>query len=188
MNIQAPVTVNPFPDYMLAPAPDDDTFRPEWARVRASMDTTPLPPIQEPPSLGDFNEWVNLRIKYTAEPEGVSIWKNPAATWADQAGDCKDYASLKYAMLLRRGVPESDLLIVEGTIWIGLKIHGDDHAWLLARGKVLDNKFDQLIQPSSYLNFVPKKCASGSSVWLFSKAFTISSLANKSLDRPGIRR
>ncbi len=171
-----------YPGYMTSPAPAEDDMWAKWKPVREDMDQFPPMAMRGP----RMNEAVNAFVRYTAEPKGVNIWKLPSETWSSKQGDCKDYASLKYAILLKDGVPEDDLMVVIGTLWIGLKKYGDDHAWLLACGQVYDNKFDQLIQPDSYLNFIPKKGVTGNRVVLFSKGFVMADvLANHKPVMPG---
>src|SRR5207249_10712391 len=93
-------------------------FRTKWNVVRPLLE---LPAGAEVPQLtvaaiGALNAKINQRIIYTPEPDGGDAWQTPTQTLAISRGDCEDYAILKYATLLRAGLPSASLRIVNGEI------------------------------------------------------------------------
>ncbi len=167
-----------FSGYATIPAPSGDDLRPKWLAVCSTLNIAVQVPQITLAALAKWNVETNQAITYTAEPDGVNIWQTPAQTWARRRGDCKDYASLKYSLLFKAGVPETDLMVVCGDLTVGLIAKDPQHAFLVAmidgRWRVFDSKFDQLIEPGDYINFVPVKGCSGNDVVLFSREFTLS--------------
>ncbi len=110
----------------------------------------------------------------------MSVWQSPARTWNIRTGDCKDYATLKYAVLRAAGVPEEDLAVVSGDLNVGLMNTSPQHAFTLVRldgsWLVMDSKFDRMILPKDYLNFAPRKLFSGASGWLMSRVMILSEM------------
>jgi len=93
--------------------------------------------------LGEINRAINLRIKPADDwvQHGVAdLWSTPLSTLAAGAGDCEDYAILKYAALRELGVAPDDLRII---IVRDLR-RGADHAVLAVRDDeqwlILDNR------------------------------------------------
>jgi len=93
--------------------------------------------------LGEINRAVNLRIKPADDwfQNGVDdFWSTPLATLDAGAGDCEDYAILKYAALRELGVALDDMRIIlvrdtrRSTNHAVLAVH-DDNQWL-----ILDNR------------------------------------------------
>ncbi len=171
--------INPFPSYQSLPAPADDDLWAKWKAIQDNLDINSdntVLAIEELTlsDIGDLNRFLNQEIKYVAEPSGINIWKIPAQTWQDRTGDCKDYATLKYALLKKAGIEQ--LMIVVGEIK-SLEIKNPQHAFLLAwiegAWRVLDNRFDHLIEPKDYDNFIPIKGITGNDIILFSKTFII---------------
>ena len=89
--------------------------------------------------LGEINRAVNLSIKATSDWSQYGVddfWSAPLATIEKGAGDCEDYAILKYLALREAGVSPNDLrlLIVSyprrRTIHAVLAVHLDEE-WLL---------------------------------------------------------
>jgi predicted transglutaminase-like cysteine proteinase len=89
--------------------------------------------------LGEINRAVNLSIRATSDwtQYGVDdFWSAPLATIEKRAGDCEDYAILKYLALREAGISPDDLrlLIVSyprrRTIHAVLAVHLDEQ-WLL---------------------------------------------------------
>jgi len=89
--------------------------------------------------LGEINRAVNLSIKATSDWSQYGVddfWSAPLATIEKGAGDCEDYAILKYLALREAGVSPDDLrlLIVSyprrRTIHAVLAVHLDEE-WLL---------------------------------------------------------
>lgn len=90
------------------------------------------------------NDWVHLRVRYVADEH--DDWQTPAQTLARQAGDCEDFAILKYALLRKSGYPRGALRLAYGyTTAFGPRIA---HMVLLAdipgetSPRVLDNMGD----------------------------------------------
>jgi len=89
--------------------------------------------------LGEINRAVNLSIRAASDwtQYGVDdFWSPPLATLEKGAGDCEDYAILKYLALRETGISPDDLrlLIVSyprrRTIHVVLAVHLDEE-WLL---------------------------------------------------------
>ena len=89
--------------------------------------------------LGEINRAVNLSIKATSDWSQYGVddfWSAPLATIEKGAGDCEDYAILKYLVLREAGISPDDLrlLIVSyprrRTIHALLAVHLDQE-WLL---------------------------------------------------------
>jgi predicted transglutaminase-like cysteine proteinase len=89
--------------------------------------------------LGEINRAVNLSIRATSDLSQYGVddfWSAPLATLEKGAGDCEDYAILKYLALREAGISPDDLrlLIVSyprrGTIHAVLAVHFDEE-WLL---------------------------------------------------------
>ena len=62
--------------------------------------------------LGEINRAVNLSIKATSDWSQYGVddfWSAPLATIEKGAGDCEDYAILKYLALREAGVSPDDL-------------------------------------------------------------------------------
>jgi predicted transglutaminase-like cysteine proteinase len=89
--------------------------------------------------LGEINRAVNLSIRPASDwtqHDVDDFWSAPLATIEKGAGDCEDYAILKYLALREAGISPDDLslLIVSyprrGTIHAVLAVHLDEE-WLL---------------------------------------------------------
>src|SRR5215469_1716667 len=89
--------------------------------------------------LGEINRAVNLSIRATSDWSQYGVddfWSTPLATLEKGAGDCEDYAILKYLALREAGVSPDDLrlLIVSyprrRTMHAVLAVHWDEE-WLL---------------------------------------------------------
>jgi predicted transglutaminase-like cysteine proteinase len=89
--------------------------------------------------LGEINRAVNLSIRATSDWSQYGVddfWSAPLATIEKGAGDCEDYAILKYLALREAGINPDDLrlLIVSyprrRTIHAVLAVHLDEE-WLL---------------------------------------------------------
>lgn len=170
--------IPPFLDYDMALLPADDDTLPKWLSVHGASWTQHISDVVCLEDVQKINIKINRSIEYRAEEAGINVWQSPTRTWLLRTGDCKDYATLKYASLRLANVAESDMMVVCGDLNVGLKVKPDQHAFLLAmvdgKWRVLDSKFDQLILPEDYLNFVPIKAFSGEHGWLFSKSFIMS--------------
>jgi predicted transglutaminase-like cysteine proteinase len=89
--------------------------------------------------LGEINRAVNLSIRATSDLSQYGVadfWSAPLATIEKGAGECEDYAILKYLALREAGISPDDLrlLIVSDprrrTIHAVLAVHSDGE-WLL---------------------------------------------------------
>ncbi len=173
----APIDSLVFAGYRSFDAGADDPFRIKWNAVRPSLE---LPagaeiPALTMPAISAFNANINQRITYTPEPDGGDAWQTPTQTLAISHGDCEDYAILKYATLLRAGLPSASLRIVIGEI---ISIAGNQpHAWCAAYLEgiwhALDNKFPQIIAIADYMNWLPLAAMHDASVVRFGREFTL---------------
>ena len=89
--------------------------------------------------LGEVNRAVNLSIRATSDWSQYGVddfWSAPLATIEKGAGDCEDYAILKYLALREAGVSPDDLRVLivsyprRRTIHAVLAVHLDEE-WLL---------------------------------------------------------
>ena len=123
----------------------------------------------------DFNVCVNRLIAADdLESESLDAWQSPADTLKRGAGDCKDYALLKYAVLTAAGrkccIVIGEIASISGNkhhAWCGVQVAGMDAWW------VLDNKFDGLIRPDAYINWIPGAAMMADVVVRFGKAFVM---------------
>jgi len=176
----APIDSLVFAGYRSFDAGADDPFRVKWNAVRPSLE---LPTGADVPQLaaaaiGALNANINQRIIYTPEPDGGDAWQTPTQTLAISRGDCEDYAILKYATLLRAGLPSASLRIVIGEI---ISIAGNEpHAWCAAHLEgswhALDNKFPQIIAIAHYINWLPLAAMHDASVVRFGREFTLNDM------------
>jgi len=83
-------------------------------------------------------------------------WSNPLETLRSNRGDCEDYAIVKYAALLKAGVPKDDVKIV---IWKTL-FPDENHAVVATRvdGQwlILDNRTLTLVRDIDVTRAIPK--------------------------------
>jgi predicted transglutaminase-like cysteine proteinase len=166
-----------FPGYSSFEVAPDDAMRVKWNAVRSALD---VPASVELPALtlagiGSLNVRLRDKIVYTEEPSGTDVWQPPAQTWAQLSGDCEDFAILKYAVLLKAGLPHESCRVVIGEI---KSIAGNQpHAWCAAyidgAWRALDNKFDQIIKVSDYMNWLPIVAMHDASVARFGREITI---------------
>lgn len=91
--------------------------------------------------------WVNRAVNLSIRPASdwaqygyADYWASPLTTLANQAGDCEDYAILKYAVLTELGVAPDDLNLVI----VRDDIRQTEHAVLAVRDEgewvILDNR------------------------------------------------
>src|SRR5262249_7441337 len=146
-------------------APADDDTRAKWAAVKDEVVG-----IVGPSNLEGVNCAVNRWVKYQPDNSG-DVWNRPTVTVRCQVGDCEDFAILKRSILLNLGFSSSKMALVIGSIF------GQDHAFLVVNTdegfRVLDNRFDEVIDPAEYANLVPKKLLKDDDVFLYSKMFTL---------------
>lgn len=165
-----------FPDFIEREAQPDDPLRLQWQAARPAIEAfTPEALIEiGAAAIADMNVAVNRRVAYRTDGAGADFWQAPSTTWDSKAGDCEDFAILKYAILRRSGMAEDDLRLCIGEI-IGLR-GNRQHAWLGAclydRWYALDNLFSHL-EPLPYLNWRPLAAMSADKVVRYDKPFVI---------------
>jgi len=161
-----------FAGYRSFEAGADDPLRLKWE----SMDKGTMRSMAVQKSLasvGELNISINREIKFdTRESEEMSAWQTPQETFTRGMGDCKDYAILKYSLLMHKGITAQ---VVFGEIRkLMANLH---HAWCAARINdawyALDNMFDHLEPVGTYINWTPKAAMHDDSVVRFGKEFTI---------------
>jgi predicted transglutaminase-like cysteine proteinase len=108
--------------------------------------------------LGEINRAVNLSIRATSDLSQYGVddfWSPPLATLEKGAGDCEDYAILKYLALREAGISPDDLrlLIVSypqrRTMHAVLAVHWDEE-WLL-----LDNLTMVMVNSLEATQYLP---------------------------------
>lgn len=121
--------------------------------------------------IGNINRAVNLSIRAIndAEPDSThDEWTSPLAALAVGAGDCKQYAVVKYAALRDLGFAAADLRLVILELKPGRVRHAvvairDEGRWL-----VLDNRTLTLVESSDVLgHYVPLYAFDHRGVWQF---------------------
>jgi len=129
-----------------------------------------------------FNLHINRILTFNPlETEDLSAWQSPKQTLMQAQGDCKDYALLKYAALLKSGVSAR---VVIGEIKTVMK-DNPQHAWCAAYiegfWRALDNMFDQIIRVDEYSNWLPLAALGETSMVRFVAAqeFTIDDVLNE---------
>ena len=144
-----------FTGYRAFEAAPDDALRLKWLSM--AMGTMRSMAVQKSlASVAEFNLGINREIKFdNRESEEMSAWQTPQETLTRGTGDCKDYALLKYSLLMHKGITAQ---VVFGEI---RKILANQHhAWCAAliEGSwyALDNMFDHLEPIGTYLNWTPK--------------------------------
>jgi predicted transglutaminase-like cysteine proteinase len=104
--------------------------------------------------IGHINRAANLAIR--AVPNGIrdpthDKWTSPLATLAAGAGDCKQFAVLKYAALEDAGLAPDDLRIVI----LQLRARPESHAVVAVREEgrwlILDNRSLAVVESSELL-------------------------------------
>ena len=166
-----------FAGYSSHEAPPNDPLRTKWNAVRPSLYSAPMPSM--PFDIAIENQRINSDIKYTPELQGDDEWQTPAQTWESRKGDCEDYAIVKYAALLKSGMPEDHLRLVVGEIKSAMR-NNPAHAWCAAylNGNwcALDNKFVKIIRVKDYINWIPVAAMHGSSVVRYGSEFTMAEM------------
>jgi predicted transglutaminase-like cysteine proteinase len=108
--------------------------------------------------LGEINRAVNLSIKPVSDlaQYGVAdFWSAPLATLTVGAGDCEDYAVLKYVVLREIGIDPDDLqLVIVGDIKrkavhavVAVRL---DEEWL-----ILDNRMLVMVKAAEARHYYP---------------------------------
>jgi predicted transglutaminase-like cysteine proteinase len=123
--------------------------------------------------IGNINRAVNLAIRAVSDTTQGSTrdeWTSPLAALAAGAGDCKQYAVLKYAALRDAGFAAEDLRLVI----LELKPRPLRHAVVALRHEgrwlVLDNRTLRLVESSAVLgHYQPLYALDRRGVWQFGK-------------------
>lgn len=172
-----------FPGYNELTAPADDQLRIKWNGVRQSFARDNLPMKLNSADLDRANISINGALKYVEEPDGQDIWQTPLETLMIKRGDCEDYAILKYRLLMDF-YPEENLRLIIGNISsVVMKSGFVPHAWLAVYSddhwNVLDSKFNQIIKPKDYINWVPVAGCHQDTVVIYGKEITLSDWTHK---------
>jgi len=108
--------------------------------------------------LGEINRAINLAIhpmSDLAQYGEIDVWSSPLVTFYRGAGDCEDYAIVKYVALLEAGIAADDLRIVI----LHDTLSGEDHAVTAARldghWLMLDNRRMAMIEDNYVRNSRP---------------------------------
>lgn len=118
-------------------------------------DAKPLTGIAQ---LGQINRAVNLAIRSVDDwvAHGVvDVWSSPLATLGTHAGDCEDYAIVKFVALLEAGIAPADIrvLIVRDVM------RSEDHAVVAVRHEgqwlLLDNRRLVIRSDAELANYQP---------------------------------
>lgn len=173
---------NIFAGFAEIPAPDDNPYAAKWNAVKDAALAATVGGVSDGVftfgSLSVLNAAVNGHVLYQRDPD--DDWKTPFDTFESMVGDCEDYANLKRAILLQHGFPRDRANLILGTLVAGTF---EDHAFLVVdldgERLILDNKFDQLVRPADYVNFVPKVLLTNKGVFTYMHTFTIAELAKK---------
>lgn len=129
--------------------PSSNRYVDRWNEIAAQVDVNPLPSFEGDVDqlLGEVNVWANQMIAYRTDESlfgTADHWQAPAEVLANGAGDCEDFAILKYWTLVKNGIDERDLLLVIGNL-----DRREPHAVLvcIAGGtiRILDNRYPQLL-------------------------------------------
>lgn len=125
--------------------------------------------------LGWINRAVNLRIKPTsdwAQYGYVDFWASPLQTLSSGAGDCEDYAILKYAALRELGIAPRDLRIVI----VRDNVRKMQHAVLAVHNKnnwlILDNRTMAMLTAEQARHYYPLFVMDDRGVRVFSTVAT----------------
>jgi predicted transglutaminase-like cysteine proteinase len=113
------------------------------------------------------DQWVNNRIRY--QRDQVDEWSLPQTTLERGYGDCEDIALLKWAILMRSGLPESSLYFA---LVRDLLAHGD-HAVLLAKDgeswRLLDCHNSLTLLVEEVREYQPIFAFSGEKAWIYGR-------------------
>jgi predicted transglutaminase-like cysteine proteinase len=134
--------------------------------------------------LGEINRAINLAIRPMsdlAQYGEIDVWSSPLATLASGAGDCEDYAIVKFVALRLAGVAAEDLRIV---VMHDL-LQGEDHAVAAARldGQwlMLDNRRMAMVDDNHVRNYRPLFVIDDSTVMRYSDTPLLASLSDQDL-------
>lgn len=108
--------------------------------------------------LGEINRAINLAIRPVSDVAAhgsIDAWSSPLATLTKHAGDCEDYAILKFAALLEAGISSDDLRVVVVHDTARSEHHGvvavrHEGEWL-----ILDNRRLLMLADTQLANYSP---------------------------------
>ncbi|HET8726984.1 MAG TPA: transglutaminase-like cysteine peptidase [Alphaproteobacteria bacterium] len=131
------------------------------SKVRSLEGRFPLAQINE------INAFINKVVPYLSDGEsyGVSdMWASPLE-FLRNAGDCEDFAIIKYVSLLELGFAMEDLRIVvlEDTLRnlphavLAVRIDGESH--------VLDSLFDVVLRDTQITQYIPQYSVNETTRW-----------------------
>lgn len=129
-------------------------------------------PMRRGLQIPQVNELVNRLLRYredTALYETGEYWASPAETLSHRAGDCEDFAILKYALLRDLGVSDADMRIVV----LRDEAVRQFHAVLTVRHKgkwlVLDNRFSRVRFERDLPHYKPLYSVNAAGEWAHTK-------------------
>lgn len=168
-----------YPNYGMIPAPQTDLEAVKWAGVKGKLDDLPASPfipltgLNSWAAISQMNKSVNGAYHYISDL--TDHWQAPGETVSCHTGDCEDFAILKMATLKRAGFDYNNMAIMLGEI---AALSGNrQHCYLIieldGQQRVLDSLFDQLISPTEYINWQPKKVIINDVLYILSKFTTL---------------
>jgi predicted transglutaminase-like cysteine proteinase len=124
--------------------------------------------------LGEINRAVNLSVRPVSDQEQYGVedfWASPLATLGSSAGDCEDYAIVKYVALQELGIPAEDLRFV---VVRDLR-HRSNHAMVSVRSGehwvLLDNETMIMANADEAVQYEPLFAFDGTRAKAFVTAF-----------------
>ena len=118
--------------------------------------------------LEELNSEVNHLIKYTPDQKLYGTpdhWASYQEISKTLAGDCEDYALLKYWALRKTGVPAEDMHILVFYDQV-VRIH---HAVLVVDGMILENRTDKLIPLERMTDILPNMAINEEEFFIYGK-------------------
>lgn len=165
-----------FPGFTEIPAETSNAVWAKWSVVQPHMKRPLVTPwsVWTWDDVATLNETVNRFVTYRSDPG--DRWQSPQETYLVRQGDCEDFSILKWK-ILADDLPSAEFAMVLGAV---IDV---DHAFLVVRwegkARVLDNRFDQLIDPADYFNLQPKVLVCADAVFRYVKPFTIADVVKK---------
>jgi predicted transglutaminase-like cysteine proteinase len=108
--------------------------------------------------IGHLNRAVNYAIRsmHATSPSGArTTWTSPLDTLARGAGNCKQFAVLKYAALSDAGFALDDLRLITGRVKSTLDYHTVVAVRDTGRWYILDNRSLALVESRDFTDFEP---------------------------------
>lgn len=127
------------------------------------------PDFQSLQEIADVNSSINSLIQYTSDEKlygKADHWANFEEISNSLAGDCEDYALLKYWALRKIGVPAESMHILVFYDKI-VRIH---HAVLIVNQMVLDNRTDRIIKIDKLTDIAPNMAINENEFLIYGKA------------------